>query len=230
MVRHIRNIVYSPYSVFLLFLFVFWQLLHYANDENILTREFFDGNLLPELIGFSLEGLLFVALLAIYNHIKERERIKSVHLRLADAVSIFPKGVSFQAKAKRPCNMETLNGIYKKIEETEGISYDAVTTTLYNLHGNIANKKNEWEREYLKSIYIPIIQHAEFSKSRLDELQGLASTIGLEYLDFFNLLRHTLEDIISLKEDFDAQYIQRSTEAFLAVKQYNQIAEEFIQI
>lgn len=228
MLNRIKNFIYSPYSVFLIFLLFLWKLVEYADKENLLTKDFFDGNLLPELIGFGLEGLLFVGLLAVCNRMKEKDRIWAVHLRLSDAVGIFPKGVSFQVRDKGFLNAENLFGLFKEMDGRQGFAYDAVTTILYYLHGDISKKGDKLSLDYMKSIYLPIIDHAEFSKARLDELLALASSMNISYLDHFNLLRQSLDEVVSLKDDFDSNYLQSSARAFLSVKKYNKIAEQFV--
>jgi len=228
LINRIKNFIYSPYSVFLIFLFFLWNLVDYADKESLLNKEFFDGNLLPEFIGFGLEGLLFIGLLAVYNRIKEKDRIRAVHFRLSDAVSLFSKGVSFQVKDKGLLNVENLSGLHRELDGRSGFAYDAVTTTLYYLHGDISQKGEELPLDYMKSIYLPIIDHAEFSKARLDELVVLASSMSISYLDHFNLLRQTLDEVISLKNDFEANYLQNSARAFLSVQKYNKIAEQFV--
>ncbi|UTA46422.1 hypothetical protein L1F30_09570 [Simiduia sp. 21SJ11W-1] len=228
METRIKSFIFSPYSVFLVFLFFLWKLVDYADNENLLDKEFFDGNLLPELIGFGLEGLLFVGLLAVYNSMKEKDRIRAVHFRLSDAVGLFAKGVSFQVKDKGLLNAENLSGLCREIDGRQGFAYDAVTTTLYYLHGDIPQKGEELSLDYMKSIYLPIIDHAEFSKTRLDELLALASSISISYLDHFNLLRQELDQLISLKNGFEENYLQNSAKAFFSVQKYNKIAERFV--
>lgn len=228
MFTRIKNFIFSPYSVFLIFLFFLWKLVDYADRESLLDKEFFDGNLLPELIGFGLEGLLFVGLLAVYNSMKEKDRIRAVHFRLSDAVGLFAKGVSFQVKDKGLLNAENLSGLHREIDGRQRFAYDAVTTTLYYLHGDISQKGEELSLDYMKSIYLPIIEHAEFSKARLDELLALASSMSISYLDHFNLLRQTLDELIYLKNGFEENYLQNSAKAFLSVQKYNKIAEQFV--
>lgn len=226
--NYLKRFIYSPYSVFLVFLLFLWSLIDYANKEEVLTKEFFDGNLLPELIGFGLEGLLFVGLLTVYNHIKEKDRARTIHSRLSYAVSLFAKGVSEQVKKEGLLSSEDLSGIYNELDDRQGFAYAAVTSTLFHSHGDISKKGNELKLDRMKRIYLPIIDHAEYSKARLDELLWLASSMSISYLDYFNLLRQALDDVISLKSDFDSHYLKKSARAFLAVEKYNKVAEQFV--
>jgi hypothetical protein len=160
--------------------------------------EDFEGNLLPELIGFCLEGIFFVGIFSWMQERKDKDRKRELRQSLAGAVGFF-------------CQL--INGCLDEADQVQLIGTDnwsrQARTNGRNLK-ELEKKIKAVEIEITNDQVQAIKQLLSTRLSTLDSLLSVSAQLSHSHLSAYNMILTEIHKIATHHYFGDSQELKRS--------------------
>lgn len=167
-----------PIFAFLLGMFIFWFSVESQSGD-------FVGNMLPELIGFCLEGIFFIGIFTWIQERKDKERKRELKQSLAGAIGFICPIINSSLPKNKQIKLRDSDN-WTRQTRTNGPS-------LKQLLGSITHSEIQIESDEIRAIQKLLSTRL----STLDSLLSVSAELSHSHLSAYNMILTEIHKIAS---------------------------------